>query len=357
MPDKDLNHRPELVETRIPMRNRLCLRVLLLLVPAALVLGPAGVAAAGPAAEEDPLTKAQRAFDEIQAQAANAATLYQAALTDQSRLADEIARLQAEIPALRARADDLRAQVQRRSAALYTGFDPSVNFEADSAGSQADAARHAHLAASATAFDEQLSADLRRTADELAAAEEQLRGRQAEQERVVAQLADDAVQLGQLLAAAQVALDHLNALVFAGATPGAGGLVETGADLCPVFGVVAFTNDWGQPRSGGRTHQGTDMFAATGTPVVAVVGGTVSDASGGLGGISLNLAGDDGVRYFYAHLSRIERPSGRVNAGDVIGYVGDTGNAAGGPPHLHFQLHPDGGEPVNPYPTVRVLCP
>ncbi|MGH7607821.1 MAG: murein hydrolase activator EnvC family protein, partial [Gemmatimonadales bacterium] len=341
---------------RIPMRNRLCLRVLLLLVPATLLVAPAGVAAAGPAGE-DPLTKAQRAFDEIQAQAANAATLYQAALTDQSRLADEITRLQQQIPALRARADELRVQVQQRSAALYTGFDPAVNFEPDSSGRQADAARQAHLAASATAYDEQLSADLRRTADELAAAEEQLRGRQAEQELVVAQLADDAVQLGQLLAAAQVALDHLNALVFAGATPGAGGLVETGAGLCPVFGVVAFTNDWGQPRSGGRTHQGTDMFAAMGTPVVAVVGGTVSDGSGGLGGISLNLAGDDGVRYYYAHLSRIERPAGRVNAGDVIGYVGDTGNAAGGPPHLHFQLHPDGGEPVNPYPTVRVLCP
>jgi len=338
------------------MRNRLCLRVLLVLVPAALVLGPAGVAAAGPTGE-DPLTKAQRAFDEIQAQAANAATLYQAALTEQSRLADEIARLQREIPALRARADELRAQVQRRSAALYTGFDPSVSFEANSVGSQIDAARHAHLTASATAYDEQLSADLRRTADELAAAEARLRGTQAEQERVVAQLADDATQLGELLAASQAALDRLNALIFAGATPGAGGLVETGADLCPVFGVVAFTNDWGQPRSGGRTHQGTDMFAAMGTPVVAVVGGTVSDASGGLGGISLNLAGDDGVRYFYAHLSRVERPSGRVNAGDVIGYVGDTGNAAGGPPHLHFQLHPDGGEPVNPYPTVRVLCP
>ena len=338
------------------MRSRLAVRVLLVLVPAAFVLVPAGVASAGPAAE-DPLTKAQRAFDEIEAQAGNAATLYQAALTEQSRLADEIARLQLEIPALRARADELRAQVQRRSAALYTGFDPSLNFEAGSAGSQIDAARHAHLTASATAHDEQLSDDLRRTADELTAAEEQLRSKQAEQERLVAQLAEDAVQLGQLLAAAQVALDRLNALVFAGATPGAGGLVETGADLCPVFGVVAFTNDWGQPRSGGRTHQGTDMFAAIGTPVVAVVGGTVSDASGGLGGISLDVAGDDGVRYFYAHLSRIERSSGRVNPGDVIGYVGDTGNAAGGPPHLHFQLHPDGGEPVNPYPTVRVLCP
>ncbi|MGH8985605.1 MAG: murein hydrolase activator EnvC family protein [Acidimicrobiia bacterium] len=339
------------------MRLRLPLRVLLLLAPAVLLLASAGGAAAGPGGEGgDPLEKARRNLEETQAQAANAATLYQAALTEQSRLADEIARLQQEIPALRARAEELQAVVQQRSAALYTGFDPSVTFDAGSAGSQIDSARHAHLTASATAYDKQVSADLRRTADELGAAEERLKGKQVEQGRAVAQLADDAVQLAELLAASQAALDHLNALALAGATPGAGGLVETGADTCPVFGVVAFTNDWGQPRSGGRTHQGTDIFAAMGTPVVAVVGGTVSDASGGLGGTSLDLAGDDGVRYYYAHLSRIERPSGRVNQGDVIGYVGDTGNAAGGPPHLHFELHPGGGEPVNPYPTVRVLC-
>jgi murein DD-endopeptidase MepM/ murein hydrolase activator NlpD len=340
------------------MRYRLSLRALPVLLLAALVLAPAGTAAAGPGpAPEDPLARAQRTVDEISAEASNAATLYQAALTEQSRLDDEITRLQQEIPALRARADELRALVEKRSAALYTGFDPSVTFEAGSAGKQIDSARHAHLTESATEYDTKLSNDLRQTADQLAASEAALEAKQAEQDVVVARLAEDAAALAQLLAAAQAALDHLNALVFAGGAPGAdGGLVETGAAICPVFGAVAFTNDWGQPRSGGRTHQGTDMFAAMGTPVVAVVGGTVSDASGGLGGINLNVAGDDGVRYFYAHLSRIERAEGRVEPGDVIGYVGDTGNAAGGPPHLHFQLHPNGGEPVNPYPTVRVLC-
>ncbi|HEX6310751.1 MAG TPA: M23 family metallopeptidase [Acidimicrobiia bacterium] len=341
------------------MRTRSSFRGLLLAVPAlALALVAAGPAAAAPPGEGgDPLEKARRNLEEAEAQAANAATLYQAALAEQSRLADEIARLQQEIPALRAHADELRALVQRRSAALYTGFDPAVNFNAGAAADQIDGARHAHLAASATEYDMKLAADLRRTADQLAASEHALKRTQAEHERVVAQLADDALLIAELLAASQAAVDHLNALAFAGGTPGEGGLVETGAATCPVQGVVAFTNDWGNPRSGGRTHQGTDMFATMGTPVVAVVGGTVSDASGGLGGISLDLRGDDGVRYYYAHLSRIERPSGRVEASDVIGFVGDTGNAAGGPPHLHLQLHPDGGEPVNPYPTVRVLCP
>ncbi|MBA2327589.1 MAG: M23 family metallopeptidase [Actinobacteria bacterium] len=87
-----------------------------------------------------------------------------------------------------------------------------------------------------------------------------------------------------------------------------------------------------------------------------MVDGTLGENSGGLGGIGLDLHGDDGAKYYYAHLSGIEVSSGPVKQGDVIGYVGNTGNGAGGPPHLHFQLHPGGGEPVNPYPTVKVLC-
>jgi peptidoglycan LD-endopeptidase LytH len=130
--------------------------------------------------------------------------------------------------------------------------------------------------------------------------------------------------------------------------------VGSGAEVCPVDGTVAFTNDWGAPRSGGRTHEGTDLLAAQGTPLVAVTSGVVTDNSGGLGGIGVDLRGDDGVRYYYAHLSGIAR-TGPVSTGERIAYVGDTGNAAGNP-HLHFQLHPGGGQPVNPYPTLKVLC-
>ncbi len=128
--------------------------------------------------------------------------------------------------------------------------------------------------------------------------------------------------------------------------------------ICPVAGSVYFRNDWGNPRSGGRTHKGTDMFAAKGVPVVAVVDGTLRFRDGGLGGIAIWLKGA-GASFYYAHLD--SRASGLstgsyVERGTVIGYVGNTGNAFGGADHLHFQLHPGHGSPVNPYPTLAGAC-
>jgi murein DD-endopeptidase MepM/ murein hydrolase activator NlpD len=128
--------------------------------------------------------------------------------------------------------------------------------------------------------------------------------------------------------------------------------------ICPVAGSVSFTNDWGNPRSGGRTHKGTDMFAARGTPVVAVTDGTLRFSDGGLGGIAIWLKGG-GASYYYAHLDgRVSglSPGSYVTRGTVIGYVGNTGNAYGGAHHLHFQLHPGHGSAVNPYPTLAAAC-
>ena len=126
--------------------------------------------------------------------------------------------------------------------------------------------------------------------------------------------------------------------------------------MCPVQGPRAFTNDWGQPRSGGRRHQGTDILSPRGTPVVASVGGTVRGHNSSLGGISYYLNGDDGNTYFGTHLDSLSGASGRVSQGTVLGYVGNTGNARGGPTHLHFEIHPGGGGAVNPYPTLAQHC-
>lgn len=137
-----------------------------------------------------------------------------------------------------------------------------------------------------------------------------------------------------------------------GTNPRASGAGFVDIIICPVLGPSAYGDTWGAPRSGGRRHQGTDMLAPTGTPLQAVIGGTVAHRSNTLGGITISLLGDNGNRYYYAHLSAYEGPPGRVEQGQVIGYIGDTGNATG-VPHLHFEIRPGGGVPVNPYPSVR----
>ena len=125
---------------------------------------------------------------------------------------------------------------------------------------------------------------------------------------------------------------------------------------CPVPGST-FMNDWGFSRSGGRFHEGTDLFAPRGTPVRAPVSGTVQQVTGSVGGVQFYMTGDDGIWYLGSHLDR-PGASGRVSAGTVIGYVGDSGNARGSAPHLHFQIHPGGkGTPAtNPYPSVLAAC-
>lgn len=124
---------------------------------------------------------------------------------------------------------------------------------------------------------------------------------------------------------------------------------------CPVEGSVRYMNDWGFPRSGGRFHEGNDLFAARGTPAVAVVGGTAVQKVGPIGGRQVKLLGDDGTSYYYTHLDAFGT-AGHVAAGTVIGYVGSSGNAAGTSPHLHFELHPGDGAAVNPFPSISPVC-
>ena len=129
---------------------------------------------------------------------------------------------------------------------------------------------------------------------------------------------------------------------------------------CPLSPPYSYVDSWGAPRSGGRTHQGTDILAPYGDKVHAIVDGVVSrQSSNSLGGTTLYLLGDNGAEYYYAHLSRYASTVGqRVKAGELIAFNGASGNAAGGPPHVHFEFHPGGpgSAPVNPYPSVKAAC-
>ncbi|MDO8362529.1 MAG: peptidoglycan DD-metalloendopeptidase family protein [Actinomycetota bacterium] len=144
----------------------------------------------------------------------------------------------------------------------------------------------------------------------------------------------------------------------AGGRPGgAGGNDYGGVDwVCPTGdSAVAFGDTWGAPRSGGRRHQGVDMIGPIGVPLLAVVDGVAAAKSNTLGGIAIWFTGADGNKYYYAHLDHYGK-LGAVSKGDVIGYMGQTGNARFSVPHLHFEIHPGGGAAVNPYPTVRAHC-
>ena len=168
-----------------------------------------------------------------------------------------------------------------------------------------------------------------------------------------------APQLGRLRPLVdQLRQGNLPALLPRPTPPGGG---TDGGGVCPVKGPVRIGQGWGAPRDGGRRrHQGIDLLAPAGTPLVAVASGTItrlSNTDRGRGGISLWLRDRRGTAYYYAHNHHnLVHLGQQVKAGQLIAQVGATGNARGGPPHLHFQLHPGGGRPVSPDAVVRRWC-
>lgn len=124
-------------------------------------------------------------------------------------------------------------------------------------------------------------------------------------------------------------------------------------EACPVEGEHEFEDSWGWARSGGRTHQGVDLIAERGTPVVAVRDGELEHTRSSRGGRSAWLITDEGLRFYYAHLDEWIGEERTVEAGDAIGTVGSTGNAHGA--HLHFEIRP-GRTAINPYVHTVDAC-
>lgn len=135
---------------------------------------------------------------------------------------------------------------------------------------------------------------------------------------------------------------------------------QSGTYACIIQGPYHYINSWGFPRSGGRGHKGTDVMGRMNAEVYAFTNGRITSMkSGGLGGIVLYLWGDDGVKYYYAHLSKYASTSyvgKRVEAGELIAYNGSTGNASSSAPHVHFEVHPGGGGAANPYHWLTPVC-
>jgi len=163
-----------------------------------------------------------------------------------------------------------------------------------------------------------------------------------------------------------VAVVSLLCLALALLAPAVSGATTTTTTTPPVVSIIfplelkpSWTDTFGAPRSGGRTHAGNDIYAARGTPLLAVSDGVIKKTTPtdvGLGGISVWLTDGDGNDYYYAHLDGVApgiEAGVRVSTGQVIGYAGNTGNAAGGSCHLHFEIHLGGySNPINPYASL-----
>ena len=153
------------------------------------------------------------------------------------------------------------------------------------------------------------------------------------------------------------ALD-VNTAVALGLIPSLEQLGLPSLKVFPMQGRCSFVDSWGDPRSGGRSHEGTDLMGPKGLALYAVVDGVITKTytNASNGGTALRLTAADGTYFYYAHLDSFAPGIAAgvpVRAGQIIGFNGATGNA--GSPHLHFEVHPRGGAAVNPYPLLKAI--
>jgi murein DD-endopeptidase MepM/ murein hydrolase activator NlpD len=321
-------------------------------------------------AEAAPRTEAeaQARVDAARAEADAAAQRLTEAISRFEVLGDEIAALETRIAEGRVELERLRAAVERRAVAAYqrrSDGDAEVIVQLLEGHSFGESLRRTNLIAAANDHDDQIAADLRALELDLDHDRHEAVTARAQQEKAMATLEAERKVVEAKVAAAEQAREELKArfareaaarAASAAATrSGPAGVVIVnpggGPFQCPVNG--AFTNDWGQPRSGGRSHRGTDIFASTGTPVVAVSAGSVAYSSDSSGGGNTAVLTANGNAYNYLHLSGFAGGARSVVQGEVLGYVGMTGNATA--PHLHFEIQTGSGA-INPYPTLSQYC-
>ena len=318
------------------------------LTSAALLAASPADAQPAPDPEAELNTLRQRA-DQARREANDAAESYTNAQSSFEDLGNKIAELEQKIAQGEARRQELRAIAERRAVLAYKnlGSDRDVVLEAKN---PTERARTSVLLDRANQADNAAVAEMAALNTQLAAQ----RDRHAEDSRDYSayrkRLADERGLLDEKVAAADIALRQLQAKR---AAEGLGAPVIDGL-VCPVPGA-AFSNDFGQPRTG-HTHQGNDMFAPMGTPNLAVVSGNITYGPGGSGGNGAYLEGDNGVSYIYYHLSEYVGGPRRVAQGEVVAKLGMTGNA--GAPHTHFEIRPGGrtAPPLNPYGTLVKIC-
>jgi murein DD-endopeptidase MepM/ murein hydrolase activator NlpD len=374
---------------------------------ARLLSGILVLALAGPAVAQVTDEQVQRARDEVNGLVSESASLgvkVDEAYARQFALEYEISQLQDSIEFARVRLAELEASLEEVAVELYIGSASAGQLLALISGSNDDFKAASEYLQEVNGVETGVVTELRAFREELERQTVRLDEASQEQAENAAELEILAGQLYADLAEAQVVYDGLVTTqaaeeearrleaerqrqaeeaaraaaatsttqapaTTAPTTSGGGGSATTttttptapppttappppsSGGACPVAGAVLFGDTWGDPRSGGRSHQGVDMMAAAGTPLAAIYSGTVSLKVNSLGGNTIWLTSGSGDQYYYAHLQSYASglASGQsVSEGQINGTVGSSGNASASFPHLHFEYHPGGGSAVNP---------
>ena len=361
------------------------------------VSGPATATPADIAAKRQQVAELNRQLAALDAEAGAAAAAHNSALDRRDAIQARIGRTRIDVRETTRRLTRSREVLSRRLVAMYVEGAPGLIDVLLQSGSLSDAVAIGDVLERTAGADAAVVAQVRqrrralemlrkRLAEDAVVARRELDEARSQRRRLEALLGtrrralDGArAELGTLLAAereriarlaaqkraARVAARRAAATSVSPSGPPASGSVSRGgtaarlpggSHVYPLAGPSTFGDDWLAARPGGRYHEGIDLFAARGTPVLAVADGTLFRV--GYSGISGNrfwLRDAAGTEFFYAHLdgySSAAREGATVSRGTVLGYNGDTGDAKGTSPHVHFEIHPGGGGPVRPYPIV-----
>jgi murein DD-endopeptidase MepM/ murein hydrolase activator NlpD len=315
------------------------------------------------------LTAARERLAVVQSQLNRLAEQHAAAQTRFANTQVRIDRVQARIQRVRTRMTRIQAALSARGREAYeSGGVSTVELLLSSASFSQFSDRVEYLGSLARG-DSDLLLEASVTGEQLRRAQAHLNDLSAQQSATVNALAKQRADIARKLqeaAALEARLQDRLARERAAAAAAARARAQAAARqvgggalrACPVGQPRAFSDDFGDPRPGGRRHQGNDIVAPRGTPVYAAQSGRFEENYNDLGGISAWIYGDSGDGTYYAHLDGyVGVPNGaHVPAGTMIGRVGNTGNARGGVYHLHFEYHPGGGAAANPYRLLRAVC-
>jgi murein DD-endopeptidase MepM/ murein hydrolase activator NlpD len=301
----------------------------------------------------------------LQAELDRLAASYAGALSDLARTDASIQGLSQRVAALRQRLARLQARLSGRARAVYEGGGADAVEMLLVSDSFSEFSDRVEFLDRLERADGDLLIQLKVTREALGRDERTLQGLSAKQAATVASLQRQRSDIAAAFAETQ-ALEATLANRFAqqqsaaeaarrdSAPVHAGGVLGA----CPVGRPRAFVDTFGAPRPGGRTHQGIDLMAPFGTPIYAAQSGRFEQNENSLGGTSALVYAANGDFTYYAHMSSYAgvADGSTVTAGTMIGHVGNTGDARGGPYHLHFEYHPGGGAAVDPYSMLKAAC-